>query len=108
MEPEELEYLVGEFVREVAKRLKIQNAGLMFVDELRKLIKLCNAAISESLESFINTYCTYADFHRRVHEKELEGLLTPDDHQQLAHLVGQRNVTRDKLLETLAKLPQTD
>ena len=101
MDPAELEYLVGEFVRTVARRLRIPNGGLRFVEEIRDVVKSQDAVVSERLEGFINAYWQWSDFHRRVRAQQQEGKLSEDQQRQLDHLMQLRDTSRDALLAVL-------
>jgi hypothetical protein len=100
----ELELLVGEAVRNTAARLGIADALFFSVDELREQVKVKDPQASSLLEAFINAYWQWFDFHRRVESLGKQGRLDADEHQQLAVLVGQRNRTREALLNYIHNL----
>lgn len=102
MSPAEFAFLVREFVRIVAEKLGVPVSES--VDETRDRIKKFDSETSALLEHFLNRYCEWDDFGRRVEAKELQGALTPDESAQLTHLVGQRNASREALKARLAQL----
>ena len=97
----ELETILGQAVRLTGSRVGVENAEFYSVDEIRELVKQKHAQVSEPLESFVNSYWQWFDFHRRIEAQGKEGNLDQDEHGQLAELVKQRNQTRQQLLAVL-------
>jgi hypothetical protein len=97
----ELEFLIGDAVKNTASRLGIPNAQFFSLDELREQVKEKDPRASELLEAFIGAFWQWFDFERRVEALRKQGRLATDEHQQLAALVEQKRRTRDALLAYL-------
>ena len=100
---QDLESITKQVVRIVANQLAVSNLEFYSDNELREKIKEKDAGISEKLESFLNRYSTWIDFHRRVEAKQKEGKLSPDETEQLFGLIKDRDESRAALLKKLGR-----
>ena len=96
MDRADFRYLTREFAVTAAKKLGIET-DFRGEHELRAEIKQRDPVTSQRLETFINSYWEWDDFHRRVEAQEKAGKLTSDERAQLDALILKRDQSREDL-----------
>jgi len=96
--------LLQSAVRQTATKLRNADVEWKSVEELLDEIADRDRETYNLLQSFLNAYIEWFRFHKRIEELGKQGRLDPQEHEELARLVGNRNRTREGILRRLANI----
>ena len=95
------EWFMGDVVRRTAARLGVTDADYYTTDELREEIARRNDDVGKRLESFLDAYRRWLEFHRMIKLSGRRGALSPCATEKLDELVKNKNESRQILLDQL-------
>ena len=87
-----------------AMKLRIVDPEFMTTDERITKIRMQNQEFSKFLDSFLEAYWKWFNFHKKIDSENKQGKLNGEETVELGKLIDARDKTRNEFLKAMAKI----
>ena len=103
MSEQGLKSFYSDIIKNIAEKLTL-DCDFKVAEELLEEIKNKDMNISNLLNTFLETYQEWYDFHLKIEKEDKQGNLSSEEYNTLMDLISKRDKTRESLLTARDKL----